>query len=181
MAVKFDNTNVRRKNPITRNSMFFSKESYDFETEMALDYMEQDMNQTVILYQVDLERTKVNDVYKEADKNQIVFKTPVELTCMYEIEDGVQESYDSKASKSVYVKPGTLKLRIMEATLTELNVDIKRGDYIGVQITPEKMIYYEVNNDGKVAQFANNQTLYGVRPFFRSVICNYVDENTFNG
>lgn len=181
MPITFDNTNIRRKNPITRNNMFFSKESFDFEAEMALDYMEQDVNQTVILYQVDLGKTKVNDVYKEAEKNQIVFKTPVEITCLYEIDDGKQESYDSKTSKSVYVKPGPLKLRVMNKTLEELGVDIKRGDYIGVQIDSNKMIYYEVNNDGKVAQFANNQTMYGFKPYFRVILCNYVDENQFNG
>ena len=78
-------TNIKRKNPISRNNMFFSKESYDFEVNLAREYMEMDMNQTLILYQVDLEKTKVNDVYKESDKGNIAFKTPVEIIFIYEI------------------------------------------------------------------------------------------------
>ena len=91
--------NIKRKNPISRNNMFFSKESYDFEVNLAREYMEMDMNQTLILFQVDLEKTKVNDVYKESDKGNIAFKTPVEITCIYEITDAESRSYDKTKSK----------------------------------------------------------------------------------
>lgn len=183
MPVTFDNSNIRRKNPITRNNMFFSKESFDFELDIARDYMEQDMNQTVVLYQIDLEKTKVNDVYKEASKSDIVFKTPVEITCIYEIEDSEQDTYDTSAAKTMYVKPGRLRLRVLEETLKEMGADIKRGDFIGIQITEDlkDMIYFEVNNDGKVQQTANSQTMYGFKPFWRSIVANYVDQTTFNG
>jgi len=176
-------TNIKRKNPISRNNMFFSKESYDFEVNLAREYMEMDMNQTVILYQVDLEKTKVNDVYKESDKNNIAFKTPVEITCMYEIGDPESKSYDKTKSKSVYVKPGNLKFRVLEAELEELGVDIRRGDYIGVQIDEklDDLIYFEVNNDGKVGKFANSQSMYGYKPWYRECEANYVDPSTFNG
>lgn len=174
-------TNIKRKNPISRNNMFFSKESYDFEVNLAREYMEMDMNQTLILYQVDLEKTKVNDVYKESGKGEIVFKTPVEFTCMYEISDAESKSYDKSKSKSVYVKPGNLKFRVLDAELEELGVDIRRGDYIGVQIDETTMIYFVVNNDGKVARFANNKTVYGFKPWYRECEANYIDESEFNG
>ena len=45
----------------------------------AKEYIEQDANQTVILYRVDLEKTKVNDIYKEASKDAIRFLPPIEL------------------------------------------------------------------------------------------------------
>lgn len=161
--------------------MFFSEESFTFERELAMNYLEQDMNQTVILYQVDLEKTKINDVYKESAKNEIAFKTPVELTCAYKIDDAQMEAYDSRQSRSVYVKPGKLELWVLDANLEELNADIKRGDFIGVQVTEDKMIFFEVNNDGKVAQFSNAQTMYGTTHWYRHITCNYVDENMFNG
>lgn len=177
----FDTTNIKRRNPINRNNKFFSKESFDFELGIVEEYIEQDMNQTVILFQVDLSKTKVNDVYKEASKSDIAFKTPVEVTCIYEIDEAEQSSYDTKQSKGMYVKPGNLKMRVLDKTLKELGADIKRGDFIGVQIDPENMIYFEVNNDGKAAQTANSKTMYGVRPYWRNVTANYVDPVTFNG
>ena len=173
--------NVKRKNPISRNNMFFSKESYDFEVNLAREYMEMDMNQTIILYQVDLQRTQVNDVYKESDKGEIVFKTPVEVTCIYEITDSESRAYDKMKSKSVYVKPGTLKFRVLNCELEELGVDIRRGDYIGVQIDEDTMIYFVVNNDGKVNSFANSKTVYGFKPWYRECEANYVDETEFSG
>lgn len=178
--MKLDTVNIKRKNPIQRNNMFFSKESYDFEVNLAREYMEMDMNQTLVLYQVDLEKTKVNDIYKESAKDDIVFKTPVEFTCIYELGDSELKTYDKNTSKAAYVKPGPLKFRVLEVELEELGVDIKRGDYIGVQIDPDTMIYYTVTNDGKVARFSNSQTVYGTKHWFRACEAVYVDENEFN-
>lgn len=172
---------MNRKNPINRNKMFFSNEDFNLEMEIARDYMEHDMNQTVILFEVDLSKTNANDIYHEASKKNIRFKTPVELTVRYEITESQMRSYDKSNNKGVYAKPGTLEFTILNATLEEVDRDIKRGDYIGVQITSEEMIYFSVYDDGKVAAYSNMNTLYGVKPFFRKVKCNYVDPSEFEG
>lgn len=172
---------MNRKNPINRNKMFFSNEDFNLEMEIARDYMEHDMNQTVILFEVDLSKTNTNDIYHEASKKNIRFKTPVELTVRYEITESQMRSYDKSNNKGVYAKPGTLEFTILNATLEEVDRDIKRGDYIGVQITSEEMIYFSVYDDGKVAAYSNMNTLYGVKPFFRKVKCNYVDPSEFEG
>lgn len=172
---------MNRKNPINRNKMFFSKSDFDLEVELAREYMECDMNQTVVLFEVDLTKTNANDIYHEASKKNIRFKTPIELTVRYEIDNAVMRSYDKNNSKGVYSKPGTLEFTVLNATLEEVQRDIKRGDYIGVQITPEEMIYFTVFDDGKVASYANSNTLYGVKPFYREIKCNYVDPSEFEG
>jgi hypothetical protein len=43
------------------------------------------------------------------------------------------------------------------------------------------MIYYTVADDGKMAMTSNKNTLYGVRPFYRTIVCSPVDKNEFNG
>ena len=171
----------KHKVPIKRNNKFFGKEDFDLELGFGMEYMEQDANQTVILYQVDLDKTKVNDVYKEATKDAIRFKTPVEVPCVYEIQDAEMKPYNSSLVKGIYSKPGKLIFSVLIKTLEELECDIKRGDYIGVQITPEKRIYFSVNNDGKVQSFANKNTMYGAVPYYRTIECNYVDETEFGG
>lgn len=181
MALTFDNVNIKRKVPIKRNTKFFSGEDFNLEMEFASEYMEQDANQTIILYQVDLANTKVNDVYKEATRENIRFKTPVELTCIYEIQDAEMKPYDNKVTKGVYAKPGRLVFSVLLKELEEMDCDISRGDYIGVQITPEQRIYFVVNDDGRVQSFANKNTLYGTRPYYRTFNANYVDINEFNG
>ena len=63
MELQFNNTTLKRKTPLKRNHKFFGRDDINLEMEFAMEYMEQDANQTVILYQVDLSKTKVNDVY----------------------------------------------------------------------------------------------------------------------
>ena len=172
---------MNRKNPINRNKMFFSKSDFDLELEIAREYLEDDMNQTVILFEVDLSKTNTNDIYHEASKKNIRFKTPVELTVRYEITTAEMRSYDKNNNKAVYAKPGNLDFTVLNSTLEEVQRDIKRGDYIGVQITPEEIIYFTVYDDGKVASYANANTLYGVKPFYRNIKCNYVDPSEFEG
>ena len=79
MALEVKIPNGKKKVPITRNNKFFGAEDYDLQVAFATEYLEQQANQTVILYQVDLSKTKVNDVYVEADKNAVRYKTPVEI------------------------------------------------------------------------------------------------------
>ena len=55
--------------PINRNNLFYSKEDFDFEMDLVEGYLEEDTNQTVVVYQVDKITTQVNDIYKEANKN----------------------------------------------------------------------------------------------------------------
>ncbi len=179
--ITFDNTNIKRKNPIKRNNKFFGGEDYDLEMEFATEYMEQDANQTIVLYQVDYEKTKVNSVYNEAEKDKIRFKTPIELTVVYDLQDAETKAYRENMSKGVYVKPGKLTFSILLKELEENNCDINRGDYIGIQITPEYMIYYTVADDGKMAMTSNKNTIYGKQPYYRTIQCNYIDPNEFNG
>ena len=71
MDLQFQNTTLKRKTPIKRNHKFFGRDEYNLEMEFAQEYMEQDANQTIVLYQVDYEKTKVNSVYNEAEKDKI--------------------------------------------------------------------------------------------------------------
>jgi hypothetical protein len=181
MALQFDNTTIRRKNPIKRNNKFFGKEDYDLQINFSQEYLEQWANQTVILYQVDLSKTQVNDTYKEAKKDAIRFKPPVELTVIYEIQDAEMKTYNTQQMKGYYVKTGKLVFSVLLRTLEEMDCDINRGDYIGIQITPEHMEYFTVADDGRVGAFSNKFTMYGTVPYARTITCASVDPNEFNG
>ena len=181
MPITFDNTNIRRKNPIKRNNKFFSSEDFKLEMEFASEYMEQDANQTVILYQIDYEKTKVNEIYKEAKKENIRFKTPIEITVIYDLQDAETKAYSQNISKGIYVKPGKLVFSVLLKELEENNCDINRGDYIGIMINPENMVYFTVADDGKMAMTSNKNTLYGKIPYYRTIICSPVDLNEFSG
>lgn len=179
--LRFENTTMHRKTPVKRNHKFFGRDDYNLEMEFAMEYMEQDANQTVILYQVDLSKTKVNDIYKEADKDAIRYLPPVEVPCVYEIQEAELQSYEKNKMKGMYAKPGKLIFSVLLKTFDELDIDIKRGDYVGVQITPQRMEFFTVTNDGRVGMTANKNTIYGVAPYYRTIECAPADNIEFNG
>ena len=144
------NGNKTRRVPINRNSLFYDKESYDFEMELGKNYIEQDMGQAVVLYQVDVSKTQTDSVYGETNPGSIVYKPPVEIPCLYEIEDSELKTYDKKTSNGVYALSGNITVYMMPKMLEKYDTDIMRGDYIGVQIDTDRMVYFSVTDDGKV-------------------------------
>ena len=76
--LKFNTNNIRRV-PINRNSLFYDAETFALEREIGKDYIEQDMGQTVVLYQVDASQTQTDAVYGESSSDEVAFKTPVEI------------------------------------------------------------------------------------------------------
>ena len=175
--LKFNANNVRRV-PINRNTLFYDAEMFALEREIGKDYIEQDMGQSVILYQVDMSKTQTDAIYGETDPDSIVFKTPIEIPCTYKIEQPELKSYDKSKQLGTYMKTGKLTIGVYQETLDELDVDIKKGDYIGVQISPTHAEYFVVNNDGR-NNYDNAHTLWGTVPLYRTVQCSPVDQSEF--
>lgn len=166
----FNEYNIKQTNkiPINRNNMFYSEESYNFELEIGMQYLTMDVNQTVVLYQVDLEKSNFDDIYKETRSRGLVFKPPVEIHCIYEIDEPELKSYDKSKNLGTYVKTGNLHFGVFQATLDELECEIKIGDYIGIVTSNDHMEMFVVTNDGRI-NTANNMTTYGYKSAWRKI------------
>lgn len=175
--MQFNKENIKRKNPINRNNLFGSMECTDFFVDMGMEYVNTVINQTVVLYQIDHETTKVDDIYKESNFNEISFKTPIELNVMYNLEGAELKTYDTNKIKAYYQKLGKLKFQIYLKELEANECDINRGDYIGLQVTPEHMEYFIVTNDGRV-NYDNKHTMMGITPYYRNIECSTVSDIT---
>ena len=173
------NKNIPRRVPINRNNLFYSEDDFAFEREVGKNYIEQDMNQTVVLYQVDLDKTNPDALYGETQANQVVYKAPVEIHCVYEISEPELKSYDKTKNLGTYMKTGKLTIGVYQETLDELGVDIKKGDYIGVQVSQTHMEYFTVSNDGR-NNYDNAHTLFGIEPLFRTIEGYSVDQSEFS-
>ena len=165
--------------PIDRNKLFYSDLDYDFETDLVSGYLEEDTNQTVVVYRVDREKTNVNDIYQEK-KGKIRFLPPKAIPCMFEIKDSETKSYDNKTSNGVYTIGGGLTVYVLTKTLEKYSCDISRGDYLGIQIDTNRMVYYSVVNDGKV-NTANSLYVGAYKTAYRVINAAIVDENEFKG
>jgi len=171
------NSKSVRRVPINRNRLFYDTESFAVEKEIGKNYIEQDMGQTVVLYQVDASKTQSDDVYGETKGNGVKYKTPVEIPCVYKIEEPELKSYDKDKNLGTYMKPGKITIGVYPDTLKELGVEAKKGDYIMVQVTEEHSIYFVLNaiNEG----YANAHSLWGYRLWITWEGYN-VDESEFS-
>ena len=173
----FKNTAIKRKNPINRNKLFFSEDEYNLQINIGMEYINEIVNQTVVLYEVDLSKTKKDQIYYEPDFNDKNFKTPVEINVLYQLDKPELKTYNQSNLKGYYVNVGKLRFTVYERELENNECDIKRGDYIGLQVTPERMEYFIVTDDGRV-NYDNAHTLYGTKPYYRTVECSIVSDKT---
>lgn len=164
--------------PITRLGRFFGGEDYSLDIDMGQEWLEGDMNFTVVLYRVDRYKTKTDDVYGEAVSDGIQFLAPVELKGYVQILAPTNQMIGR--SKVELDEPGNMKFSIYQKYLDDLQVDIAFGDYLGYYETESKVRYYSVSDDGRVVS-DNKHTYGGYRPFYRTIIATPVNVNEFRG
>ena len=160
--------------------MFYGREEYRFDIEMAREYVHGDMGQTIVIYQVDLTKTNQDEVYGETKSDSIVYLPPIEIPCVYEVEPPELRAYDKQKNLGTYQKMGKLTFGVFEDDLNDYGVDIKIGDFVGVQVSETTMVYFQVENDGR-NNFDNAHLQFGTVPFYRSITASWVDGATFNG
>jgi hypothetical protein len=164
--------------PITRLGKFFGGEDYSLDINMGQEWLEGDMNFTVILYRIDRYKTKSDDVYGEALEDGIQFLTPIELKGYVQIMAPTNQKIGQ--SKVELDEPGNIRFSIYQKYLDDLQVDVAFGDYLGYYETESRVRYYSVADDGRVVS-DNKHTYGGYKPFYRTIIGTPVNENEFRG
>ena len=164
--------------PITRLGKFFGSEDYSLDINMGIEWLEGDMNFTVILYRIDRRKTKTDDVYGEVLEDGIQFLAPVELKGLVQVMAPASKFLGN--SKVEQKEPGNMKFSIYQKTLEDLGVEIFLGDYFGYYETEDRVRYYVVSDDGYVRS-DNRHTYAGYKPFYRTITATYVSENEFRG
>lgn len=168
----------QRKVPITRLNKFFSEEDFDLELSMGREWLNGDMNFTLVLYAVDQQKTIKDDVYGEVSSDGVQFKAPIEFRAMVRIEEP-QNSFMG-SSRIVQNEPGNMIFSVYENELTDLNIDIKLGDYIGYWINPSEPKYYSVINAAQ-PNYDNKHTYGGYKSFYYTYTATPVSPDEFRG
>lgn len=165
--------------PITRINKFFSEEDFGLEISMGREALEGDGNFTVILYRVDRETSASDNLYGEAPKDGIKYFSPVELKVVPILDEAENKAYNGNGSLR-YLQDGQFTFGIYDSQLTELDVQISYGDYIGYPVTETEIRYFSVVNDG-VKNYDNKHTIMGYKGAFRTIKCAPIDSNEFRG
>jgi hypothetical protein len=79
-----------------------------------------------------------------------------------------------------YIADGQFTFGIYDSQLTELDVNIYYGDYIGYPVTETEIRYFSVVNDG-IKNYDNQHTIMGYKGAYRTIVCASVDSSEFNG
>ena len=164
--------------PITRLGKFFGQEDFDLDIGMGSEWLSGDMNFTLILYKIDRNRTKTDDVYGEALMDGIQFLPPVEFKAFVQIL--APENKYLGNSKIEQSEPGNIRISVYQKQLDELSIDINYGDYIGYYETESRVRYYVVNDDGRVVS-DNKHNYGGYKPYYRTIMASAVVNNEFRG
>lgn len=165
--------------PITRINKWFSEEDFGLEVSMGREALEGDGNFTVILYRVNRQTTEYDSLYGEATTDGIRFLPPTELKVYPTLDKPENKTYNSNGTVR-YLQDGQLSFVIYDAQLTELNVNISFGDYIGYPVSENIIRFFTVVNDGTI-NFDNEHTIMGYKAAGKTIVCAPVDETEFRG
>ena len=167
----------KKKIPINRVDKFFSDEDFNMEIEMGREYLEGDLNFTVVLYRVDRDKSLTDDIYAEASAEEVRYHTPVEISVLLNLEASEAKTYNPNGTMR-FEDYGKLSLHIYVEQLQELEVDISYGDYIAYNDNEENIKYFTVVNDGKIYS-DNEKTILGYKGFYRTILCVPADPDEF--
>jgi hypothetical protein len=169
---------ANKKFPITRMNKFYDESDFSLENEMAREFIEGDLNITVVLFQVDRIETEksADDVYGEVDGDKIVFFPPKEINVRIVLEEASNDTYaEGHLRKQDY---GNLTFTVFSDHLKELGVDIQYGDYIGYPDREDNVKYFTVTNDGRINS-DNAHTRLGYKSYYRTITCVTADPDEF--
>ena len=175
--IKITGSSGVRRVPITRNSLFYDARAMEFDIDAGKDYVEQDMGQRIVLYRVDMSKTQSDALYGEASSDQISFLPPIEVPCVYKIDEPELKSFDKTKNLGTYNKVGKMTFSYYKKTEDELGIEIKKGDYVGVQIDEQNILFWVIANINP--NYGNKTTMYGRKPFYYTASCTSVDPSEF--
>jgi hypothetical protein len=164
--------------PISRLGKFFGENDFNLEIGMGQEWLIGDMNFTCVLYRVDKNKIKTDDVYGEAVQDGIKYLPPVEFNAYVGI--AAPENKMLGTTRIDQLEPGNITISVYMKTLDDLGVDIDFGDYIGYYDSENFVRYYTVVNDGRVVSDLKH-TYKGYKPFYKTIIAAPVGPNEFRG
>lgn len=170
---------TKKRFPIRRMERFYTEDDFSYENSLAREFVEGDLNLTVVLFRVDKTKTSNvgDDIYGEVSGDKIQFKPPVEINVRLNLEEAKTDSYSDGYVK--YQDHGNLTFNIFNDHLEELGIEIEYGDYVGYPDNEDNLIFFTVVNDGRINSDSSH-TRFGYKSYYRTIVCTKADQNEFN-
>ena len=112
--------------PISRLGKFFGDRDFELEVGMGQEWLIGDMNFTCVLYKIDRNKIKTDDVYGEVVEDGIKFLPPVEFNAQITI--AAPENKMIGSTRMDQFEPGNITISVYLKTLNDLGIDVDFGD-----------------------------------------------------
>lgn len=183
-----DRKGIERPNEAEENfgqkksiDLFFGDKEAAFFDQVGKEMTVNIINESFILYRVDLRKTTAHALYGESIQKS--YKEPIEVfgRMNVEVEDPTMRTDNGISKQGMGQLKASLHLShleeigILDKDGNDISIDMKKGDYIGY-----KGQFYEVWDDG-YSQIANQYSYAGDRRAFITVRAKEVDRDVFNG
>ena len=163
----------KKPNKKPREPFFhYNQNDFDYDTMMGREFWSVDSNFKVMLYRIDVVKTKTHELYGAVYKNDKKFLTPIELTITLNIGNTTNNFLSQNGIVNESLE--SFKFGVYLQELEEKNCHIKRGDYVK---------YF----DGRVERFFEvttasnidtNNSAYGFKPLYKTIECIYVKKDS---
>jgi len=168
-------------NPNTRLNFLYDEDDFKLDMEMADEFVKNDMNLSVTLFRIDRAKTDTDDIYGESNARDVRYLEPVVLkVANLKIEEAENKAYNKQNQTMRYQQYGNLTFQVFIQELQDKNVDVSYGDVVGYSDKEHNFKYWSVQDDGKITA-DNKHTRFGLKGYYRSIMCVTLDPNLFTG
>jgi len=161
------------------NTFFGEKEATFFHS-AGREISEQILQESFLLYRIDIRKTKTHKLYGEAKvkrwlpETEVFGRINVEVVePTYHVKGGLVKKGMGVFTAHIYIEHLEELNLVTRKSDNEILVGFKTGDYLGF-----KGQFYEIYDDG-YAQITNKHSWAGDRRFYVTIKANEIDEDVF--
>lgn len=151
-----------------RYGLFMTQNSFDLDVAYGRNFLQTDNVQEVIIHKINVNETKVHNLYGQAKTKDKKYMSPVRISVMVNVADGKQEYYGAGSGGITRDDTGNISFGVYLKELEEKKLEIDRGDIIEYNMSGEKKRYYEVENANNVTD-ETKKTIGGFKNYWRRV------------
>jgi hypothetical protein len=159
-----------------RYGMFMSENSFNLDVSYGRNYLQSDIIHEIILYKINVTKSKSNNLYGQSKPQDKIFFPPVKIKVMVTVEPSETTYYGNNDGGIARDDTGKLVFGVYLKELEENNIDIQRGDYVGYNMSGDKMRFYEVEDANNVID-VTDKTIGGFKPYWRKITAVSIKED----
>lgn len=163
--MKKNNTSIDLEE--NRFGMFITNDSYMLDINEARNYLISDINSTIKLHRINIIESKTHSLYGQTKSKDKKFFSPIKLTARVTVNKSNQSAYGND-NGMIRDDTGPIDVSIFIDELSELGIDINRGDIIEYNMSGDKPRFYEVDNANNITD-TTEATFGGFKPVFRRI------------